>query len=444
MSILTAERGIFKEPNSIVGKIILIMVIILFTTRILTRTPLIFIYLPFEALWLLGIVSFTILYGLYVVMINKHIDELHYYYVLIFLMPIQAGVCAHLSENMPILSGYFAQRHWFGIGGVFLILFFLRIHFITLKDLYRAFEWLGWASLIYFVGCYMFLDPAKYIDQSFVGFSDIKGGYRFKFGIDFIAFFSVYYTVRYVSTKDRKMLFYSGIFLSYLFFLHQGRSVMIAVVASIAVFYMFEVNFQRAFRVFLYVGIVFMFIMGVMYAIIPDRVNDYIYQYTSLASIVFTGNVVGEESLDARIEEIGILLVYLQTYPIGWIIGLGKFSSGESFIGTHNITTVPPGDIGILGSIMTYGIIGSIIIYWQFWIAVRSSKFIVRHKKDSFLVASKYVLIFCFLSSLAKGYLFMQPGSTAIFIMVICAYKMYELQLDKQGVPLTLATNNKF
>jgi hypothetical protein len=141
----------------------------------------------------------------------------------------------------------------------------------------------------------------------------------------------------------------------------------------------------------------------------------------------------------------GILLLYLQQYPIGWIIGLGKFASAESTgDGIHDITTVPPGDIGIMGSVMTYGAIGSIIIYWQFWIAFRASRFIRRRKGDAFLAASKYFLIFCFLSSLAKGYLFMQPGSTAIFIMVIYAYKALEVDMDKRGIPETRIVNHSF
>lgn len=60
------------------------------------------------------------------------------------------------------------------------------------------------------------------------------------------------------------------------------------------------------------------------------------------------------------------------------------------------------------------------------------------------MIASKYFLIFCFLSSLAKGYLFMQPGSTAVFILIIYAYKLLEVQMDKQGLPETIALKNSF
>lgn len=444
-SILTPEKGMFKEPYSVFGKTLLLAIIILFTTRILTRTPLIAIYLPFEALWYLFITTFTFLYAANQFLIRKRMDEIHYLFILITVMPIQAGVGAHLSEGFPIMSGFFAQRHWIGVSGVFLMIYMFQTNYITMKDFFRAFEWLAWGTMTYFIWCYIFLDPKQYLDQSFVGFSDIKGGYRFRFGIDFIAFFGVYYTVRYVKERKTSMMIYSGAMLSYLFFLHQGRSVMLAEIGSIAVFYMFEVNFQRVLRIFITIGISFMVIMGIMYAIIPDRVNDYIIQYTSLATALFTGSAVGESSLDARFEEMGILFVYLVNYPIGWWIGLGKFASSESTgEGIHDITTVPPGDIGIMGSIMTYGILGSIIIYWQFWIAIRASKFIRRRKSDAFLAAAKYFLIFCFLSSLAKGYLFMQPGSTAIFIMIIYAYKLLEVEMDRQNIPVTPIVNHSF
>jgi hypothetical protein len=87
---------------------------------------------------------------------------------------------------------------------------------------------------------------------------------------------------------------------------------------------------------------------------------------------------------------------------------------------------------------------GSLFIYFQFLIAFRSVKFIRRYKNEPFMIAAKYFLIFCFLSSLAKGYLFMQPGSTAIFIMVIYAYKLLEVQMDKQGLPESISTRNSF
>ncbi|MFI5171743.1 MAG: hypothetical protein ACHQFW_05095 [Chitinophagales bacterium] len=444
MSILKEEKGIFKEPISVFGKTMILVVFILFTTRILTRTPLVDYYMPFEILWYTFIITFTFLYAFYVFLVRKTVDEIHYYYVLIIVMPIWAGWAAALSEGQNFMIGLSSQRHWYGISGVFVLIYLLQTRFFTMGDLFRSMVWLGWGTMVYFILCYLFLDPKNYLDYSFVGYSDIKGGYRFKFGIDFIAFLSVYYTVRYIKLRERKSIWLSGINLAYLFFLHQGRSVMIAVVAAIFVFYMFEVNWQRAVRIFTTIGIAFLFIMGALYAIIPDRVNDYIVQYTSLATVVITGNATGEESVDARLEEIGILLIYLQNYKIGWWIGVGKLGSESSTEGVHDIATVPPGDIGILGSIMTYGILGSLLIYFQFLIPFRSSKFIRRYKNEPFLVASKYFLIFCFLSSLAKGYLFMQPGSTAIFILVIYAYKLLEVSLDKQGVPEALVLKNSY
>ena len=445
MSILSQEKGMFKEPMSVFGKTLMLVVFILFTTRLLTRTPLVDFYTPFEILWYTFIITFTFIYAFYLFLVRKTVDEIHFYYVLIILMPIWAGFFAGLSEGQPFMQAFSSQKHWYGISGIFVMIYMLQTRFITIGDLFRAMKWLGWGTMVYYLLCYMFLDPKQYLDYSFVGYSDIKGGYRFKFGIDFIAFLSVYYTVKYVKQRDSSSLFYSGLNLSYLFFLHQGRSVMLSVVATLAVFYMFEVNWQRALRIFITIGVVFMFVMGVLFAIMPTRVNDYIVQYTSLATVVFTGNASGESSVDARLEEIGILLIYLQDYSIGWWVGVGKLGAESQTVGTeHDITTVPPGDIGILGSIMTYGIIGSLIIYMQFLIAFRSGKFIRRFKHEPFMIASKYFLIFSFLSSLAKGYLFMQPGSTAIFIMVIYAYKLLEVQMDKQGLPENLVIKNSF
>ncbi len=445
MGILTQEKGMFKEPISVWGKTWILIIFILFTTRILTRTPLVDYYTPFEILWYLFIISFTFVYALYIFLVRRTVDEIHYYYVMIIVLPIWAGVAASFSEGQNVMVGLSSQRHWYGISGIFVMIYLLQSRFITIGDLNRAIIWLGWGTMVYFIMCYIFLDPKQYLDYSFVGYSDIKGGYRFKFGIDFIAFASVYYMVRYVKLKNNLNLWLSIINLCYLFFLHQGRSVMLSVIATLFVFYMFEVNWKRAARMFTSIGVGFLIIMGIMYAIIPDRVNEYVFQYTSLFALILTGSVTGESSVDARIEEIGILLIYLQHYGIGWWIGIGKLGSeSQSTSGVNDITTVPPGDIGILGSIMTYGLLGSLLIYFQFFIALRSKKFIRRYKNEPFMIASKYFLVFCFLSSLAKGYLFMQPGSTAIFILIIYAYKLLEVQMDKQGLPETVILENSY
>ena len=70
MGILAQEKGIFKEPISVFGKTVILIIFILFTTRILTRTPLVDYYTPFEILWYLFIISFTIIYALYIFMVH--------------------------------------------------------------------------------------------------------------------------------------------------------------------------------------------------------------------------------------------------------------------------------------------------------------------------------------------------------------------------------------
>ena len=84
--------------------------------------------------------------------------------------------------------------------------------------------------------------------------------------------------------------------------------------------------------------------------------------------LVFLGQETGEGSVDAGAEEIVIVFAYMINYPIGWIIGVGKY--GSDYIDPFEpITQIAPGDIGIIGSVMTYGIIGTVIMYIQFWIA---------------------------------------------------------------------------
>lgn len=435
MGITAADSNYYKEPNSVWGKTWILILVILFTTRLLTRTTLVEYYTIFEGFWYMFISAFSMVYLLSVLLQRYVVDEMNYYYVLMLTLPLISAVAANLAEGQSLAGGILAQRHWFGIGGIFFIIYLFRINFITVKDFLRAIEWLGWLSLIFYLYCYIFLNPQEYTDYSFVGYSDIKGGYRFRFGVDFIAYLALYYTIRYIMYRDRKNIYYSIMMLAYLFFLHQGRILMISILAGIILYYLIEVNWKKTILYVVGIGSVFILLMTILSLAFPTFVGRYVEQYTNFF-LIFTGQETGEGSVDARLEEIAIVFLYMANYQIGWWIGVGKF--GADYADPNEpITAIAPGDIGILGSVMTYGIIGTIIMYAQFFIAFRSMRFVRRYKKNLYFLAAKYFLFYCFAASMAKGNLFSQPGLTAMFILIIYAYKMIEVQMDRQGIPLT-------
>lgn len=438
-TILTPEKGIFKEPHTVWGKTWMLVMIILFTTRLLTRTTLVDYYMIFEGFWYMFIFAFSIVYLLYVLLIRYSVDEMNYYYVLIFSLPILSSVAANLAEGQSIPGGLIAQRHWFGLGGIFLIIYLLKINFVTIKDFFRAIEWLGWLTLILYLYCYVFLDASKYTEYSFVGYSDLKGGYRFRFGVDFIAYLALYYTIKYIVYRNKSNIWYSVIMLAYLFFLHQGRIVMVSILGGIFLYYLIEVSWKKTFVYMTVAGSAFLLLMTMLSLIFPEFVGRYVEQYVNVV-LVFTGQETGEGSVDARLEEIAIVFLYMANYQIGWWIGVGKFGADYADP-SEPITQIAPGDIGIIGSVMTYGIIGTVIMYSQFFIAFRSLLFVRRYKKDIYFLAAKYFLFYCFAASIAKGNLFSQPGLTAMFILIIYAFKLIEVQMDRQGVPLTMIYN---
>ncbi|MFN3939870.1 MAG: hypothetical protein ACK4IY_04745 [Chitinophagales bacterium] len=438
MGVTSPEPGIFKEPNSVWGKLWLLIAIILFTTRMLTKTTLVDYYMYFEAFWYMFITVFSFVYLFWVLLVRKAVDEMNYLYVLMLSLPVLSAVAANIAEGQSIPGGLIAQRHWFGLGGIFLIIYLLRVHFFTIKDLFRAMEWLGWLCLVFYLYCYIFLDASQYKDYSFVGYSDIKGGYRFRFGVDFIAFLALYYMIKFINLRKKINLFYSIIFLSYLFFLHQGRIVMVSIIGCIFLYYLIEVNWKRTLIYTTVGGITFIVFMTILSFAFPEFVGRYVTQYLNVL-LVFLGEETGEGSVEARVEEVAIVMLYFSTYTLGWIIGVGKY--GADYSDPDNpITQVAPGDIGILGSIMTYGIIGTLVMYFQFWIALRGMQFVKIFRKDVYYITAVYFLFFLFTTSIAKGNLFTQPGSTAIFILIIYSFKLLELQMEREG---TLGTKQE-
>jgi len=439
MGILTADSTMYKEPNSVWGKTWILILVILFTTRLLTRTTLVDYYMVFEGFWYMFIAAFSIVYLLSVLLQKYVVDEMNYYYVLMLVLPVLSAFAARLAEGQTIPGGILAQRHWFGLGGIFFIIYLMKTNFVTIKDFFRAIEWLGWITLTFYLYCYVFLDAKAYSEYSFVGYSDLKGGYRFRFGVDFIAYLALYYTIKYIIYRDKKNILFSVMMLSYLFFLHQGRILMVSILAGIVLYYLIEVNWKKTIIYLISFGSLFLLLMTVLSLIFPAFVGRYVEQYTNVI-LAFAGQETGEGSVDARLEEIAIVFLYMANYTIGWWIGVGKYGADY---GDPNepITQIAPGDIGIIGSVMTYGIIGTLIMYSQFFIAFRSMRFVRRYKKDIYFLAAKYFLFYCFAASIAKGNLFSQPGLTAMFILIIYAFKLIEVQMDKQGIPLTRIYN---
>lgn len=107
-------------------------------------------------------------------MVRKTIDEINYYYVMIIVLPVWAGLAAVISEGQNFMIGLSSQRHWYGISGIFVIIYLLQTRFITIGDLYRALIWLGWGTMIYFIMCYLFLDPKAYLDYSLLDLAILK------------------------------------------------------------------------------------------------------------------------------------------------------------------------------------------------------------------------------------------------------------------------------
>ena len=154
---------------------------------------------------------------------------------------------------------------------------------------------------------------------------------------------------------------------------------MVSIIGCIFLYYLIEVNWKKTIVYVVTFGSGFLLLMTLLSFLFPEFVGRYVEQYVNVV-LVFLGRETGEGSVDARAEEIVIVFAYMINYPIGWIIGVGKY--GSDYIDpSEPITQIAPGDIGIIGSVMTYGIIGTVIMYIQFWIAFRSMRFVKRYKR---------------------------------------------------------------
>ncbi|MFM9055667.1 MAG: hypothetical protein ACKOQY_03135, partial [Bacteroidota bacterium] len=146
------------------------------------------------------------------------------------------------------------------------------------------------------------------------------------------------------------------------------------------------------------------------------------YHYIRLfanASSIVTGEKTDEHSTNIRYIEGAIALRGFSQHP--WL-GNGtvsaQFQGGfRGFFGYFY-----PGDVGILGNLFVYGLIGTIVFYIPFLLALRWS-LQMRNYSPAFLMTCTYALLFVFLDMLTAAVNIKFIGLQAFCFAVIYYYR---------------------
>lgn len=336
---------------------------------------------------------------------------------------LQAGFVTNFYFGQPVFMGMTAEKSWLAILISILFFYLLRIKAIDLTMIRDALLFAAWFHLPIFLVLLATLNPNHYAGTLFVYCNSVKGGCQFEFDIFPFAFASIYYFIRFVRTNKIGFGVIFIIFFAYIFFINQKRGTSLALAGTIGLYYVLNLKFDK---IMVYaIGFVLFFISGItfLYFFMPDILARLQLQYYDVYQVL-TGHEVAEASAQARVRESAIAFKYFNQNDFSWVFGNGKINNDWS---GHPIDLYHyyPSDIGILGIVWQFGVVGLLLGLTQYLIVLQNHIRIKSFKQSSFYQAVLYFILFFFIRGIPTGGSWFDPGIAIGAVFVGIHYFFY-------------------
>ena len=375
-----------------------------------------------EAWLILSLLAFVTIYPLMKSRMDWQFSKLELY--ILILIPVAVLLPAFSASRVfgqPILYGILAKRAMVLIVTALLFLHGFRFRLIRYADLEAVLQYLAWGLFTLYTSMQLFLNPAAYLSYGpgFVVGVGAGDEFSFQFSETFLVFGVMYYAIRGFRTRRLKYYLLAGILLIGSLG-HSGRSLSLSVAVTLLIF------LQRSRRInqyFISIG-KFIFaaaiLLGVLYIVAPGALKDRAEKYSDALTVAFTGTRVEDASANARVLESAVATVYIKQNPF---LGNGVLShqwngGNEGVIGSYFYEE----DIGLLGAIYAYGIIGLLIFGYQYWFAWKATR---DTRVDTLLSeAIRAFLLYTFIESLVNAGFVFDAEASLFFIAILSAIRI--------------------
>jgi hypothetical protein len=343
----------------------------------------------------------------------------HFHFILIplLLLPFISAWQAKAVFRQPFLLGLLTQRQhfilfcgyfsWLALERGWIRAEILRIYFI--RALY-----LSVGIMAFF---YIFVDPSIYKETDFVKYT-LNKGWQYEFPQSLAAIVMVHALIE--AWSERRRLAYAVFLLTagYFVVFGQDRSQLLFAGITLFVYFVKNLDAYRKFKQVFLLGGILLATITALQLFRPDLLDHYFRLFANASSIV-TGAQTDEHSTNIRYVESAIALRGFSQHP--WL-GNGtvsaQFQGGfRGFFGYFY-----PGDVGILGNLFVYGILGTLVFYIPFFLALRWS-LQMRGYSPPFLMTCTYALLFIFLDMLTAAVNIKFIGLQAFCFAVIYYYR---------------------
>ncbi len=341
------------------------------------------------------------------------------------IMPIISAIQASRVFGQPIIFGLIAQRQLTMVLCAHFVAIALSDRWLTKEKFEKYFIGSLHIMLFVFLVFYMFVDPARFIDTDFVTLS-LNKGYRYEFPDSCIYGLFLYGLFKIWITKEKGWLLSVLLSSFYILVYLMDRTQLIAIAGTIAVYVFLNFSFPRIIRTAILAGVGGVIAFGALGLLAPDFLTKNINLYVKAVETL-TGEKVAESSTNVRFMESKIALDGFIKHPI---MGVGflstKWNDGFRSLNKHFY----PVDVGILGNLFVYGIIGTLVFYIPFFITWKYSRKI-KNKNDALIVSSIYVLLFQFADYFTAASNQKFFGVVAVYFGIVYYYRYRKDNLEE-------------
>lgn len=406
-------------------KIVLLFLFIVVNFNILATVPIEFLFSATHLIFLFILALFYAYYALEGLK-TKRIARLTLICLPILLIPFISALQAKANFGQPFIIGLATGRLiFYTVSGAFLI-YFLEQGKITMKQVETS---VLYVAIIYFIIClslYIFVNPATLMHTDLVKYQTGKG-FTYRLSPLLTVMLLFYALLKGMIEKDKKFLALFLLVMLYLVIFVQGRSLLAAIVGTIGLFFLRNFSFLQNLK---YLVLTILLCFGA-YAFFMFTNPTIIYENVELfmsAANVFLGGEVTDGSALSRLYEFDIAVRGFKQNP--WF-GNGFLSNqyNGGFAGLYDHFF--PTDIGIMGNLFLYGVIGTSFFYIPFFAAFSYRKYL-RHNKDLFLMTCQYSLLFIFAQMFIAARNIQNMGLIIFIFAIIYYFRYYQPQMPAE------------
>ncbi|MGE4546025.1 MAG: O-antigen ligase family protein [Pedobacter sp.] len=411
----------------------------LFKSKLRTSMLAIFFLLSFSTLkylpsmfltaeiWFIAVFIFLVLVYFPKIAIHKYYPspfEKYGFFLLIY-VPLVSAFMASAEFGQPWIYSILAQRGLVLVGCMLIFLSFYRKGAFSLGDVERALLWLAWISLILCTLVVLFLDPRQFVDipTFVVGVGD---DLKFVLPTTFLVFGLFYYVFSSFWQNSLRNLCLALLFFGYLIFGSGGRTQILAVIFS-CLFFVIRWRSKSRLLVFLSrVSFIILLLISIACVSNSKKLTFLKEKFYSAYMVVLTAEKGSDISANSRIDQSNIALPYVKK---NFMLGNGLISHQWNGGYKSLFDYFHPSDVGLLGIMYLYGVVGLFVYAYQFRFALQYSKRLPNHggKWGNLICAVRGILFYYAITSLVTGQFVHSVGTLLIFIAILYSASMEKI-----------------